>query len=147
MGRKIFHLNVAQLVAQTLIRKLALEGYKPNDFAEAKIGNLEAAKYLLIQLLRYKKGNDSSHVIIFDRRTAEVKWESLLDSVDIDGLSLERISLLPSRPRGGRVVGSTFGVKVDGKTVVTFQVKHKRGALRETSHRNEFSDITTRLQL
>src|SRR5437870_2555010 len=98
------------------------------------MGNLGAAKYLLTQLLRYKKGNDSSHVIIFDRRTAEVKWESLLDSIDIDGLSLERISILPSRPREGRSMSSTFGIKVDGKTVVTFQVKHKRGALRETSH-------------
>jgi hypothetical protein len=141
------YLNVSQLMAQVLIRKLALSDCQPNDFSQAKVGNLEAAKYLFRQLLRYKGGNDSSHVIIFDRNTGQVKWESLLDSIEIESLTSERISFRPSRPRKGRVIGSEFGIKVDGKAVVTFQIKHKRGAARETSRWEEFSDITIRLLL
>ena len=144
---KVHYLNVAQLVAQILIRKLELSDCQLNDFSQAKVGNLEAAKYLFRQLLHYKRGNDLSHVIIFDRRTGEVKWECLLDSVDVDTLTSERISFRPSRPRKGRIVGSEFGIKIDGKAVVTFQVKHKRGSARETTHREEFSDITIRLAL
>ena len=141
------YLNVSQLIAQVLIRKLMLSDCQPNDFSKAKVGNLEAAKYLFRQLLRYKVGNDSSHVIIFDRNTGQVKWESLLDSIEIESLTSERISFRPSRPRKGRVIGSEFGIKVDGKAVVTFQIKHKRGTARETSRREEFSDITIRLML
>lgn len=139
--------NVARLVATVLIRKLELSDCEPTDFSRAKVGNLAAAKYLLRQLLRYKQGNDGSRVIIFDRATGAVKWESALDSVDIENLTSDRISFRPSRPRAGRAIGSEFGIKIDDKAVVTFQIKHKRGAARETVRRNEFSDITTRLQL
>jgi hypothetical protein len=86
-------------------------------------------------------------VIIFDRSTGGVKWESLLDEVDIDRLILDRVSFLPSRPRGGHPIASEFGVKIDGRTVVSFQIKHKRGSARSTIHHYEFSDITTRLRL
>lgn len=144
---KAHYLNVAQLIAHILIRKLELSNCQPNDFSQAKVGDLEAVKYLFRQLLHYKRGNDSSHVIIFDRRTGEVKWESLLDSVDIDALTLEQISFRPSRPRKDRIIGSEFGIKINGKVMVTFQVKHKRGRARETIHRSEFSDITIRLAL
>ena len=144
---KSHYLNVSQLIAQILIRKLELSNCQPNDFSQAKVGNIAAAKNLFRQLLRYKIGNDSSHVIIFDRSTGQVKWESLLDSIEIDSLTSERISFRPSRPRKGRPIGSEFGIKIDGKAVVTFQIKHKRGAARETSRREEFSDITTRLML
>ena len=84
-------------------------------------------------------------MIIFDRKTGEVKWESRLDAVDVDALTSERISFRPSRPRGGKRSGSEFGIKIDGKPVVTFQIKHKRGTARTTTRREEFSDITTRL--
>lgn len=141
------YLNVARLVALILIRKLELANCEATDFSRAKVGNLAAAKYLFRQLLRYKQGNDGSRVIIFDRTTGAVKWESALDSVDIENLTSDRISFRPSRPRAGRAIGSEFGIKIDGKAVVTFQIKHKRGAARETTRRNEFSDITTRLQL
>lgn len=142
---KLHYLNVAQIVARVLIRKLGLVDYNLDDFSRARVTNLDAAKYLFHQLLRFKQGSDGSQVIVFDRSTAEVKWESLLDAVDIDSLTTDRISLRPSRPRKSRPVGSEFGVKIDGKAVATFQVKHKRGAARETARRNEFSDITTRL--
>ena len=142
---KSHYLNVAQMVGQVLIRKLGLTDCTPTDFSKARVTNLAAAKYLFHQLLKFKHGSDSSQVIIFDRKTGEVKWESLLDAVDIDGLSRERISFRPSRPRGGKRSGSEFGIKIDGKAVVTFQIKHKRGAARATTRREEFSDITTRL--
>ncbi len=142
---KSHYLNVARLVARVLIRKLGLINCQPTDFSQARVTNLDGAKYLLRQLLLFKQGNDGSKVIIIDRATGEVKWESLLDAVDIDRLNNERISFRPSRPRGERSIGSEFGIKIDGRAVVTFQIKHKRGAARETSRRNEFSDITTRL--
>jgi hypothetical protein len=127
---KSHYLNVSRLVAHILIRKLGLVNCQPADFSQARVTNLES---------------DGSQVIIFDRATGEVKWESLLDAVDIDRLTSERISLRPSRPRGERLIGSEYGIKIDGRAVVTFQIKHKRGAARETNRRNEFSDITTRL--
>jgi hypothetical protein len=142
---KFHYLNVARLVAHVLIRKLALVNCQPTDFSQARVTNLEAAKYLFRQLLLFKQGSDGSQVIIFDRASGEVKWESLLDAVDIDRLTNERISFRPSRPRGERPIGSEFGIKIDGQAVVTFQIKHKRGAARETSRRSEFSDITIRL--
>lgn len=144
---KSHYLYVARLVALTLIRKLDLTQCQTTDFSTAKVGNLDAVKYLFKQLLFFKKGNDASHVIILDRSTGELKWESLLDSVDIDKLSVDRISFLPSRPRGDRLIGSEFGIKVDGKTLVTFQIKHKRGTARGTTRQSEFGDITTRLRI
>ena len=144
---KAHYLNVARLVAHVMIHKLGLTGCQPADFSQARVTDLAAMKYLLHQLVIFKSGQDHSRVIIFDRTTGEVKWESLLDGVDIDHLTPERISFLPSRPRGGHPIASEFGIKIDGQTVVSFQIKHKRGAARETSHRYEFSDITTRLRI
>jgi len=144
---KSHYLNVARLVAEVMIRKLDLEEHQLADFSQAKVRNIDAVKHLLRQLLLFKKGNDQSHVIIFSRSTGEVKWESLLDAIDLDSLTGDRISLLPSRPRGGRPIGSEFGIRIDGKTVVSFQVKHRRGRTRGTLHQYEFSDITTRLRI
>jgi hypothetical protein len=114
------------------------------DLTRARCNDLDAAKYLLKQLLSYKKGSDGSNVVILDRARGEVAGEALLDLVDVDALSLDEISFRPSIPRGNRI-GSEFGVKVSGKAVVTFQVKHKRGAAHGTDRQYEFSDITTRL--
>jgi hypothetical protein len=144
---KSHYLNVARLVAEVFIRKLELTQHQLTDFSRAKVNNLDAVKHLFRQLLLFKKGNDKSHVIIFDRATGEVRWESLLDAIDVDSLTSDRISFLPSRPRVGRPVGSEFGIKVDGKTVVSFQIKHKRGRARGTVHQYEFGDITTRLRI
>jgi hypothetical protein len=141
------YLNVAKLVADVLIRKLRLVNCHPTDFSRARVTDLGALKYLLHQLVLFKSGKDKSRVIIFDRKTGQVKWESLLDEVDIDGLTADRVSFLPSRPRGGHPIASEFGVKIDGRTVVSFQIKHKRGSARDTIHRYEFSDITTRLRI
>lgn len=140
------YLNVSRLVAEILIRKLGLEEATLTDFSRAKVTNLEAAKYLFHQLLRFKHGDDQSRVIIFDRSTAEVKWESALEGIDMDSLTADRISLLPSRPRTNPIA-SEFGIKIDGRTIVSFQIKHKRGASRGTAHQFEFSDITTRLRV
>jgi len=70
-----------------------------------------------------------------------------LDTVDIDSLTSSEVSFRPSRPKFGRRVGSEFAVKVDGRAVVTFQVKHQRGAVHGTAREQEFRDITTRLTL
>jgi hypothetical protein len=141
------YLNVAKLVAHILIRKLGLVNCRPTDFSQARVTNLEAAKYLFRQLLHFKQGSDGSQVIIIDRTTGGVKWESLLDGVNIDRLTTDRISFRPSQPRGDNPIASEFGIKIDGKVVVTFQIKHKRGAARETDRRNMFSDITIRLMI
>ena len=141
------YLNVAKLVADVLIRKLGLVNCHPTDFSRARVTDLGALKYLLHQLVLFKSGKDKSRVIIFDRKTGQVKWESLLDEADIDGLTVDRVSFLPSRPRGGHPIASEFGVKIDGRTIVSFQIKHKRGSARDTIHRYEFSDITTRLRI
>ncbi|HZS09256.1 MAG TPA: nucleoside hydrolase [Blastocatellia bacterium] len=141
------YLNVSRLVAQVIIRKLELTDCQPGDFSQAQVGNLEAAKYLFLRLLHYKHGNDDSRVIIFDRRTGRVRWESLLEDVNIESLTRERISFTPAHPKGGEPVGTTFGIRIDGRTVVTFQVKHKRGRARGTASQYEFGDITTRLEV
>jgi hypothetical protein len=142
---KMHYLNVAELVAQVLILKLGLVDCSPTDFSRARATNLEAIQHLFRQLLAYKRGSDGSHVLIFNRTTGAVSWETLLDAVDIDSLSLDQISFRPSCPRAGRRVGSEFGIKVDGKAVVTFQVKHRRGKAHGTVRQSEFLDITTRL--
>lgn len=144
---KAHYLNVSRLVAAVLIRKLGLVECKPTDFSNARVTDLVALKHLLHQLVLFKSGKDKSRVIIFDRSTGAVKWESLLDELDIDGLTADRVSFLPSRPRGGHPIASEFGIKIDGRTVVSFQIKHKRGRARDTIHREEFSDITTRLRI
>jgi hypothetical protein len=144
---KSSYLNVARLVAEVLIRRLGLVDCKPTDFSRARVTDLAALKFLLHQLVLFKSGKDRSRVIIFDRSTGEVKWESLLDEIDIEGLTAGRVSMLPSRPRSGHPIGSEFGIKIDGRTIVSFQIKHKRGRARATTHRLEFSDITTRLRI
>ena len=141
------YLNVARLVAAVLIEKLGLRDCLPTDFSKARVTNMVALKYLLHQLLAFKNGRDGSRVIILDRSTGEVKWESLLDGFNIDALTADRITFLPSHPRGGRQIGSEFGLKIDGKTVVSFQIKHRRGEARGTKRQAEFSDITTRLRI
>ncbi len=141
------YLNVARLVAEIMMRKLKLENCQLTDFSRARVGDLEAAKYLLRQLIYFKRGNDRSRVIIFDRATGEVHWDSLLESVSIEKLTADRISFLPSRPRNGHTIATEFGLKIDGRTVVSFQVKHRRGQSRGTVRQYEFSDITTRLRI
>ena len=143
---KAHYLNVARLVAQVLTQKLKLSESQLTDFSNARVGDLEAAKYLFRRLRHFKHGNDNSRVIIFDRTTGEVKWESLLDEIDVEKLTADRISFLRSRPRANPIA-SEFGIKIDGRTVVSFQVKHKRGRSRGTSRQYEFSDITTRLRI
>ncbi|HKP14273.1 MAG TPA: hypothetical protein VJZ91_19290 [Blastocatellia bacterium] len=140
------YLNVARLVAHVLIRKLKLTDCEPTDFSRARVTDMEALKYLLRQLRHFKHGNDSSRVIIFDRTTGAVKWESLLDGVDIERLTPERVSFLPAHPRT-HPIASEFGLRVDGVTVVSFQVKHRRGRARGTARETEFLDITTRLRI
>jgi hypothetical protein len=159
---KSHYLNVSRLVAHVIITRLKLTRCEPENFSSARVGDMEAVKYLFRRLLHFKHGNDDSCVIIFDRSTGEVKWESLLEGVDIEKLTPERISFLPSRPSVARPsvgqpsvaqpsvarpIASEFGIKIDGKTVVTFQIKHKRGAARGTIRQYEFSDITTRLRI
>jgi beta-lactamase class A len=139
--------NVARLVAEVLIRKLALTDCALNDFRRARVTNLAAAQTLFNQLRHYKHGNDASRVIIFDRVDGEVKWDSRLDAIEVNGLTAERISFLPSRPRNGAATATEFGLKIDRQTVVTFQIKHRRGKAKGTARQYEFSDITTRLSL
>lgn len=141
------YLNVARLVAEVLIRKLRLEDARPADFSQARCTDLDAAKYLLRQLLRFKQGSDGSRVIILDRASGAVRWESVLESIDIDTLTLERIGFLPSHAKGSRPIASEFGIRIDGLTVVSFQVKHRRGRARGTARNFEFLDITTRLRI
>lgn len=143
---KSHYLNVARLVANVLIKKLRLTDCQPTDLSKARVGDLEAVKYMLRQLRHFKHGNDNSRVIIFDRSTSEVKWESLIDEIDIERLTADRISFLPSRPRVNEIA-SEFGIKIDGRTVVSFQIKHKRGRSRGTARQYEFSDVTTRLRI
>ena len=139
--------NVARLVAEVLIRKLSLADCAANDFSRARVTNLAAAQHLFKQLRHYKHGNDDSRVIIFDRADGEVKWDSRLDAIDVNALSAERISFLPARPRNGAATATEFGVKIDRQTVVTFQIKHRRGKAKGTARQYEFSDVTTRLSL
>jgi hypothetical protein len=140
------YLNVARLVAHILIHQLQLADCEPTDFSRARVGDMEALKYLLRQLRHFKHGNDHSRVIIFDRTTGAVKWESLLDQIDIDRLTPERVSFLPARPRL-QAIASEFGLRIDGRTVVSFQIKHRRGRARGTARELEFLDITTRLRI
>jgi beta-lactamase class A len=139
--------NVSELVAQVLIRKLGLTDCEPDDFSRARVANVDAAKFLFRQLVKFKHGNDGSIVIIFDRQNGAVAWGSKLESVEVEKLTAERISFRPSRPRGGQPIASEFGIKIDGQVVVTFQIKHKRGKARGSQQQFEFSDITTRLIL
>lgn len=139
--------NVARLVAEVLIRKLALTDCALNDFRRARVTNLAAAQHLFKQLRHYKHGNDASRIIIFDRVDGEVKWDSRLDAIDVNALTAERISFLPARPRNGQATVAEFGIKLDGQTIVTFQIKHRRGKAKGTARQYEFSDITTRLSL
>ncbi len=144
---KSHYLNISKVVAQILIRKLALKNCELTDFSQAEVGDLEAAKYLLRQLRHFKHGNDASRVIIFDRSSATVKWDSILEGIDLETLTADRITFLPSRPRKGNAIASEFGIKIDGRAVVSFQIKHKRGKARGTDRQYEFSDITTRLRI
>lgn len=144
---KSHYRNVARLVAEVLIRQLALTDCAPNDFRQARVTNLAAAQHLFNQLRHYKHGNDASRVIIFDRVDGEVKWDSRLDALDTNTLTADRISFLPARPRNGAATATEFGIKLDRQTVVTFQVKHRRGKAKGTARQYEFSDITTRLSL
>ena len=138
---------MANFVAKVLITELGIVNYEINDFSQARATNINAVKYLLNQLLFYKKGSDNCHVVVIDRKTGTVKWETILDSIDIDRLVISDVAFLPSRPRHGRPIGSEFGIKIHGKTIASFQVKHKRGKARETNRRDEFLDITTRLRI
>ncbi len=141
------YLNISNLVARILMRKLELKNCELTDFSQAEVGDLAAAKYLLRQLRHFKHGNDDSRVIIFDRSSATVKWDSILESIDLETLTAERITFLPSRPRKGHAIASEFGIKIDGRAIASFQIKHKRGKARGTDRQYEFSDITTRLRI
>lgn len=144
---KLHYLNVANLAANIMIDKLGIVNYKIDDFSQARPTKIDSVKYLMTQLLYYKRGSDNCHVVVIDRSTASVKWETCLDSIDINNLILSDVTFVPSRPKYGRPISSEFGIKIQGKTVVSFQVKHKRGKARDTIRKDEFLDITTRLRI
>ena len=142
---KANYLEVAAFVQAVILLKLRVQGDRPGDLRDARPTDLDAVKHLLKQLLAYTHGKDASRVVILSRSTGEVTWETVLDTVDVDTLTLDRVSFRPSVAKPGYAQSSEYALKVDGQAVVTFQIKHRRGGSFTPEQRRRFTDITTRV--
>ena len=133
--------NVALLNQEVLIKQLGLENVEINDFSKAVITNKENLKYLISQLKRYKKSDDNSIVVVVDRISGKLWWNTILDEIDENNLDLNNFSFTPTKPRSYKYATEPW-IKFKWKTFVSFQTKHKRW----NQSSSKFWDITIRLR-
>ena len=133
--------NVALLTQKIFIKQLWLKNAQINDFSNAAITNKENLKHLISQLKRYKKSDDNSVVVVVDRISWKLWWNTILDEIDENNLDLKDFSLTPTRPRSYKYATEPW-IKFKWKTFVSFQIKHKRW--KQSGKR--FWDITIRLR-
>lgn len=135
--------NVAQLTQQVIIKQLWLtwEGVWVNSLKSAKATSEDNLKHLIRQLIRYERSDDNSIVIGINRLTGELVGKTLIDAVDLEYFNLDDFTFLPCNPRK-YLFWTEPWVKYKWKTIVSFQVKHKRGK----NPSLKFGDITIRLK-
>ena len=112
-----------------------------NNFKEAKITNRENLKYFLEQLKKFKNWKDNATVLLLDRLTWNIWFESILDNINTEKLDLEKLSFTPTKPRNYKYATEP-SMKYNCKTFIWFQTKHKRWK----NPSNKFWDITIRLR-
>lgn len=132
--------NVALLTQVILIRQFKLEKAEVNNFKDARITDLNTLEYLIENLKLHKNWKDKASVLLVNRLSWEVWFESILD--DIFDIELEDFSFNPHKPKNGYSYWSTLWFKYKWKTFITFQIKHKRW--KNPSHK--FGDITIRIE-
>ena len=133
--------NIALLTQKVIIKQFSLINVEINNFKNAKITNLENFKFFLLQLKKFKNGKDNAFVLLVNRTTGNVGFESILDSLDLNNISLEDFSFTPCIPRWYKYATEP-GIKYRWKTFISFQIKHKRGKWVS----DKFWDITIRLR-
>lgn len=133
--------NIALLTQKVIIKQFSLINVEINNFKNAKITNLENFKFFLLQLKKFKNGKDNAFVLLVNRTTGNVGFESILDSLDLNNISLEDFSFTPCIPRWYKYATEP-GIKYKWKTFISFQIKHKRGKWVS----DKFWDITIRLR-
>ena len=79
--------NIALLTQKVIIKQFSLINVEINNFKNAKITNLENFKFFLLQLKKFKNGKDNAFVLLVNRTTGNVGFESILDSLDLNNIS------------------------------------------------------------
>lgn len=137
--------NISLLVQTALITELGLSDAEINNLARAVPTNELATRHLFRRVKFHKSGHDRAIVLTADRRTGEVRGDTRIDEVDPDSLELTQVGFPPCTRTPYRYC-ATIGVKYEGVTVFTFQIKHMRGKGVTPQNRHFFGDITTRLE-
>lgn len=133
--------NIALLTQRIIIQQFWLIDVEINNFKNAKITNWENLSFLILQLKKFKNGRDNAFVLLVNRLTGEIGFESLLDEISEDEIMMTDFSFTPCIPRWYKYATEPW-IKYKWKTFVSFQVKHKRW--RRVSQK--FWDITIRLR-
>jgi hypothetical protein len=133
--------NIALLTQKVLIKQFWLIDVEINNFKEARITNIKNLQYFLKQLKKFKNWSDKAIVLLVDRLTWKIWFESILDEIDIENLDLEKFSFTPTKPRNYEYATEP-SIKYNCKTFIWFQTKHKRWK----NPSNKFWDITIRLR-
>ena len=89
--------NIALLTQTILIKQFNMQNAEINNFKYSTINNLENFQYFISQLKKYKNGKDDASVLLVNRTTGEIGFESILDEI-ID-IKIEDISFTPTIPR------------------------------------------------
>ena len=132
--------NVALLTQIVLIKQFKLENAEVNNFKDAKITDSETLEFFIENLKLHKNGKDNATVLLVNRLSGEVWFESILD--DKFDLKLENFSFNPHKPSIDYAYWSTLWLKYKWKTFITFQIKHKRWK----NPSQNFGDITIRIE-
>lgn len=133
--------NIALLTQKILIEQFNLKNAEVNNFQYAKITNRKNLIYFLKALKFYKNSKDNSIVILVDRLTWSIQWETILDEIDLENIDLKYFSFTPCKARKYKYCTEPW-IKYKWKTFVSFQIKHKRWK----NASNKFWDITIRLR-
>ncbi len=131
-----------------VIERLGVTGAKLNDFSAARATSVEGVRFLLASVKAAIHGADDALLLLVDRRSGQIGGETAMDELDPEVVRIEDVAFTPSRPKEGKPVGTTIGIKWRApgedapRTIFDHQVKHHRGK----NPSEAFRDITTRVK-
>lgn len=133
--------NVALLTQKVFIQQFDLQNVEVNNFKNAKIQNEKILEFFIRQLKIFKNGKDNAFVLLVDRWSWKIGFESILDEINENKIKKADFSFTPCTPRSYKYATEPW-IKYKWKTFISFQVKHKRW--KDISEK--FWDITIRLR-
>lgn len=139
--------TASQLWREVMIQQLEISDADINDFSAARATSVGGVRRLLECVKGSIHGNDDAVLLVVSRKDGGISSGTSLDELDPSVTKPSDIAFTPGRPKAGKPVGTTIGIKwrapgaEEFATIFDHQVKHQRGK----NSSEAFRDITTRV--